>query len=80
MKRTTASSLALVILVGLTLLTWRLADSGAPPWALAAVALMKVTVIGVVFLELLRSRAIWAALFITLVATVLGGAAWLIPL
>lgn len=78
MKRANAATLACAALVGLTLLTWQLAEQDASAGALAAVALVKVGVVGGVFLELDRARPIWGALFLASLGSVLGGAAWLI--
>lgn len=77
MSRRTLSILALVVLAGLTLLTGALASEG-PPLALAAVATVKVAVIGLVWLELGRSWPGWAVLAIGLAATVVFGAALLV--
>lgn len=78
MTRPLASRAAVVVLIGLTLLTWWLADTGASPWTLAVLALVKVTIIGAVFLELARAWPVWTAIFMAGVAGVLGGAAWLL--
>lgn len=78
MTRSRASWLTCAVLIGLTLLTWLLADDGAAAWLLALVALVKVALIGVVFLELARSWPGWAALSLLVVCTVLGGSVLLI--
>jgi len=78
MSRSAAAWLALAVLLGLTLVTWLLVQEALPAWALALVALIKIAVIGLVFLELGRSWWVWGALYAVLVTVVLGGAALLL--
>lgn len=76
MTRSVAAWLALVVLVGLTVATWVLAEGAASAGALAAVAAIKIAVVGLVFLELGRSWPVWGLLFGLGVVGVLGGAAF----
>ena len=75
MSRSTLAFLALAMLLGLTLATWGLADRQAANWTLALVAVLKVGVIGAVFLELDRAWLGWALLLVLLSLGIAGGAA-----
>ena len=77
-SRAVASWLACAVLLGLTMASWSAAGHRASPWTLAALALLKVSIIGAVFLELDRSRRLWALIFLSYFAAVLASAAWLI--
>lgn len=77
MKRSTLAFGALVALLLLTGVTWAVSDGSAA--TIAAVAAVKIAVIGVVFLELDRSWPGWAAISALVVAGVLGGALMLMP-
>ncbi|MDP2304697.1 MAG: hypothetical protein Q8P18_01550 [Pseudomonadota bacterium] len=77
MNRTLLSVLALVVLLGLTGGMWALADgqgSTSAAGGLAAVAALKIVVIGAVFLELDHAWPGWAVLGAAIVGVVLGGA------
>ncbi len=78
MNRNTAAWIAFVVLTALTLVTWQLGDAGASAWLLAGVAWVKVLVIGVVFLELTRSRPVFGVLFGSGVLVVLAASAGLV--
>ncbi|MFT7519529.1 MAG: hypothetical protein ACI9MC_001671 [Kiritimatiellia bacterium] len=78
MRDQLASTGAGVSLVLLTLLTWRLAEGDASAWFLVLVTSVKIGLIGVVFLQMLRSRPVWIPVSIAVVVGVLGGSAWLI--
>jgi len=75
MTKSVLASLALVALLLLTLATWLVAES---PWVLSLVAIVKVSAIGWVFLELRHSRPVWPIVFVTATATVLVACAGLI--
>lgn len=77
MTRTNAADLTLFALLALTAATWALAESSASAMALAGVAVLKATAIGLVFLELDRARVYWALGFVAVVGAIAGGAAWL---
>lgn len=70
MSRGLVAPLALLLLLGLTLATWRAEGAGL----LAAVAALKIAVIGAVFLELDRSWPGWGALTGGVIGAVLAGA------
>ncbi len=72
MSRVALARVAVVGLVGLTLLSWWLTEDGAGAWVLAGISLLKIAVVGAVFLELLRSWPGWALISMGLVAVVLG--------
>ena len=78
MTRNITSFAAFFALVGLTLVTWWLADSGASAWLLAGVAAVKIAIIGAVFLELVRAWPVWSLISAAVVAAVLVGAAGLV--
>ncbi len=78
MSRAQLSTLAMLFLVGLTIVTWQLSEADASPWTLAAVATVKIAIVGAVFLELLKAWPVWLLLSTTTVLAVLGGSAWLI--
>lgn len=75
MSRATLSTIAMLFLVGLTIVTWWLADTGASVWMLAGVATVKIAIVGAVFLELLRAWPVWLLLCTATVLAILGGAA-----
>lgn len=60
MTRSAASTLALGVLLGLTALSFVVAESELGPWPIAALIVVKASVIGVVFLEMDRSWPGWA--------------------
>jgi hypothetical protein len=72
MSRAAQARIAVAALVGLTAASWWLTEDGASAWVLAGLSLLKVAVVGAVFLELLRSWPGWAAISMVLVALVLG--------
>lgn len=78
MTRSIASWFACASLIGLTMLTWRVASDADSAAALGGLALLKISIIGAVFLELDRSRPAWALLFVGYFAAILAGAVWLI--
>ncbi len=78
MTRTTLATVALVGLLLLTGLTAWLAETAASPWMLAGAAMAKIAVIGLVFLELDRSRPVWAVAFLGMTAAIACGAAALL--
>jgi len=65
---------AALLLVLLTLVSWQLSERDAGSTALAVAAALKLAVIGGVFLELDRSRPLWAVLAGLLGFGILGGA------
>jgi len=69
------ATLAFVTLLLLTLASWQLAESA---WLVAGLALVKVLVVGLVFLELGRSHPLWALLFASAIGATLGLSAALI--
>jgi hypothetical protein len=73
MTRTTLATAAAAALLALTAATWFLAESAAPPWLLAAVALVKLAVIGWVFLELDKVAFVWPLIYMVTCASMLGG-------
>ena len=77
MTRHHVSVIALVALLVLTGATWWLAEGTARPGAIAAVAVLKASVIGGVFLELDRAHPAWAALAVLVVGGIAGGTALL---
>jgi len=74
MKRSHLATVATLLLVLLTLVSWQLIEREASASALAVNAALKLAVIGGVFLELDRSRRIWAALAALIGIGILGGA------
>lgn len=77
MNRTLLSVLALAALVGLTVALWILADGSASTGVVAAVAALKIVIIGAVYLELDRAWPGWAVASAAVVGIVLGGTVWL---
>ena len=74
MSRRTVAVGATALLLLLTLSTWGVYEADAGAAGLAALALLKVLVIGAVFLELDRSWPAWAVAVVLLTGGVLGGA------
>lgn len=79
MNRRVASFLALLVLLGLTAVTWALFEDGAGPSLVTGVAAAKATVIGVVFLELDRVHRGWLVLGMSLVVGIAAGIVLLLP-
>jgi len=78
MSRRVLALIATVMLLVLTATTWALADGGAAPVLVAGTAALKVSLVGLVFLELHRSHPGWLLLAMVVVGGILGGSAWLI--
>lgn len=79
MNRRVAAFVALVVLLGLTGLTWLLLEGSAGPGSILAVAACKAVVIGVVFLELDRAHPGWLLLGSVMVAGLSVGIVGLLP-
>lgn len=75
MTRSHVAILALAALLTLTFVLGRLVDTAGSAAAVGAVAALKVAIIGAVFLELDRSRPLWAVLAAGWIGGVLGLAA-----
>lgn len=78
MTRRHVSWLACALLLVLTFVTWHLTERNPSAWTVAGLALLKISVIGAVFLELDRSRRRWALAFVLYFTIVLSTAGWLI--
>ena len=63
MSRSWLARGALVALLVLTLASWWLADQGESAGLVLGAAMLKVVVVGAVFLELTRSYPVWGLLY-----------------
>ena len=73
MTRSLVGAAATALLLGLSILSFQLAEGEGNGAALAGLALVKVAVIGAVFLELDRAWPPWSIGLLVLCAGILGG-------
>jgi hypothetical protein len=73
MSRSVASTIALVLLVGLSLTSWWLAEGSAGPALILTLAVVKAAIIGIVFLELYQAWFVWGLMAAALVGSAMLG-------
>ena len=78
MNHTRRAVLAYLLLMGLTFVFNGVAEASLGAWALAGISVVKVMIVGIVFLELGRAWWVWAVIAAVVITAILGGAAALL--
>lgn len=78
MTHTRFAVLAYLALMALTLTFNGVAEAALGAWALAGISVVKVMIVGIVFLELGRAWWVWGVIAAVVITAILGGAAALL--
>lgn len=78
MTHTRRAVLAYLALMALTFMFNGVAEAALGAWALAGISVVKVMIVGIVFLELGRAWWVWGVIAAVVITAILGGSAALL--